>query len=157
MKIEHIIMESKGLTMTAIHFSNKKNLTEIDAAKHGNGIVGAERTRARDYSEYYNKNRVYFYKKDSNFKKESGLGNNEYVVTLMKIYDMNKDKDKLKKEAIEQSKKIQGLEKDSTIYDKNLAATLFENIIKKRGHDGFWDSKSNIIIYFRSVKTTGNK
>jgi len=152
MKIEHIIVESTGLTMPAIHFSNKKNLTEIDAKKHGNGIIGGERKRARDYPEYYNKHRVYFYKKNSNFKKEPGLGNNEYTVTLSKIYDMNKDKDNLKKKAIEQTKNILGLEKDSVTYDRSLAATLFENIIKSSGHNGLWDSKSNIIIYFKSIK-----
>lgn len=154
MKLHDIIIyESRGETITAIHFSKKSNLTMIDASRHGSGIIGAERKRARDYPEYYNKKRVYFYKKDSNFRKEGGLGNNEYIAVLKNIYDMNKDKDKLKKEAILKSKKELGME-DSPTHDPNLAATFFENLIKERGYSGYWESKSNIIIYFKSVDVT---
>lgn len=144
MKIAHLY-EASGYNMTGIHYSRKPSLTKLDPQQHGTGIIGAERKRARDYPEYYNNERLYFYKADSDFVKEPGLGNNEYLGQLTKIYDMRKDPDRLGPKAKERSQEISGPN------DNLLTQTLFENMVVEAGYNGYWDSRSNIIIYFKPV------
>ena len=143
MKLQQLF-EGRGINLIGYHYSHNANLDYLDPKKHGTGIRGAERTRARDYPEYYNKERVYLYS-DPN-KKESGLGNNKYKAKLIKVYDMVSDPDGLKKKAQVKAQEISGV-----VADMNLAATLFENMILEKGYNGYYNKKAGIIIYFKKV------
>lgn len=140
----HQILEGKGLSLNAIHYSNKENLTFLDPTKHGTGIRGAERKRQQAYPKEFNSDRIYLYMEGA--KKEPGLGNVKYKVEVKNVYDMNKDPDGIKAIAKEMAQ-----EKSGAI-DTNLIATIFENIILKKGYGGYFSKKDKIIVYFKKIK-----
>lgn len=140
------LFEARGETLVGIHFSNKDDLRLLDASKHGEGIRGAERKRMVAYPELYNKDRVYFYVKDEFKRKEPGLGRYAYEATLKNLYDMSRDPEKLRREALEKSKDQNG----GFAPDNLLAATIFENLVLENGYDGYFNK--GIIIYFSDVR-----
>jgi len=142
MKLKHLF-ENNGINIKGIHYSNNSNLITLDPSKHGTGILGAERKRARDYPKLFNKDRIYFYTDGG--KKEPGLGNNKYEANLLRVYDMISDKDNLGKKAKEKSQEISGM------VDNNLTATLFENLILEKGYNGYFNKKAKIIVYFKKI------
>lgn len=118
------------------HFG-KADVGMLEVEKAGTGIKGAESKRGsmKVISAYPNKG----------FKKEPGLGNNEYVIDVPKtrMYDVNADPMKLKDQAQEASgsgKMVDGkFVSDSTRLDMNK----LEQLIKDVGFDGYYTPKAS--------------
>lgn len=107
-----------------VHFTQQQGLTELDPAKHGAGIKGAESQRKLQDPENW-QDRSYFGVTGS-YKKEAGLGANEYrvKVPLNQLYDFVEDPDELKDKARGE--------------DGRLSITAYEKAVREAGYKGYW-------------------
>lgn len=114
------------------HWSRKEGLTELDPAFQGTGIRGAEKKRRDAYPDLYVP-RTYFGiapGQKGGYRKETGLGSNQYVVTIPqdRLYDIQSDPDNLMDLA---DKKV------SPSFRGQWLSAL-EGIVKEKGYAGYW-------------------
>ena len=169
MKVHDIsLYELAGETLLGVHYSHQPRLTELKTSSwnSGDGMPGAERDRAESYPEWFIKNRIYFYRAGTDFKKESGTGDNKYYATLSNVYDWDEDPKGFHEQAVEKAKQeyqdnqkqlmkkigIDDPDINPNHYDSALAQTIEEALIKKAGYNGFYSQQSNqTIVYFHNV------
>jgi hypothetical protein len=112
------------------HWSTREGLTEIDPAKYGTGLKGAEAERkVADPANWIN--RSYYGVKDGGYVPETGLGTVKYEVDIpySKLYDFNRDPLGLKKTNI----------------------SLYEKAIHEKGFSGYYvdsPTRGNVVALF---------
>jgi hypothetical protein len=109
-------------TVILEHWTSAKDLTEIDPAKYGTGIKGAEAKRQMEDPDNW-VNRSYYGIKGGGYKPESELGpiRHELTVSRSKLYDFSKDPLNLK---------------EGIIGEGNLI-NLYEKAIQDAGYKGY--------------------
>jgi hypothetical protein len=132
-RIAPTTLKPKTGTAKLQHWSTRERLTEIDPAKYGTGLKGAEAERKiADPANWIN--RSYYGVKGGGYVPEAGLGTVKYEVDIpySKLYDFNHDPLGLKKTNI----------------------SLYEKAIHEKGFAGYYvDSplKGNIVALFEKA------
>ena len=110
------------------HWSGKAGLQDLDPAKHGTGLKGAElKRRDRDPDSYVN--RTYFglnVGEPGGYVKESGLGQHKYTTSVepSKLYDIGADP--------------AGLYPKGDIGPYADRLSMYEKAIRDAGYQGYW-------------------
>lgn len=114
-------------TITLYHYSRAKNLTELNPARYGTGLGGAERARKQADPDNW-LNRTYYgiaVGQPGGYVKEAGLGDELYIahVPAEKLYDFAADPDGLR------PKQVGGWDHPTNVYERR---------IKEAGYLGYW-------------------
>jgi hypothetical protein len=122
------------------HWSTREGLTEIDPAKYGTGLKGAETKRKiADPANWIN--RSYYGIKDGGYIPEAGLGTVRYNVDVpyRSLYDFTGDPLRL----------FSGTQKS-----KGNPTSIYEKLIKERGYKGYYvnsPAKGNMAVLFEKI------
>jgi hypothetical protein len=133
---------AKGTTVHGIHYSHTAGLTNLEGARSGTGIKGAEQKRLGETKDTRIKKRVYFYNKHEGEKlpttHESGLGSHVHSATLHHIYDpqhaSTEEYHAVKKTA------------DKHVYDGEESGNAFERAVVDHGYHGYTNRGMTVVL-----------
>ena len=125
-RLSETVPQDAGPMVTLTHFSPRAGLTELDPAKYGTGLKGAEaRRKIADPDNWVD--RTYYglnVGQPGGYTPEQGVGSNQYTVQIpsSKLYDLKADPLKLRPT-------------ERTGWDDPLS--VYEKRIKEAGFDGY--------------------
>jgi hypothetical protein len=132
-----------GTTVSAelTHFSPEAGLTELDPARYGTGIPGAERSRLINKKGETvpgaTRDRTYFYTSDpEKVIPEAGLGQNRYRSNSDSLYDIVADPRDFKKLARESLRSKWDSNFNPGTIDPNHYANTLDRLIQEYGYEG---------------------
>lgn len=123
------------------HFSPEAGLTELDPARYGTGIPGAERSRLINKKGETvpgaTRDRTYFYTSDpEKVIPEAGLGQNRYKSSSDSLYDIVADPRDFKKLARESLRSKWDSNFNPGTIDPNHYANTLDRLIQEYGYEG---------------------
>jgi hypothetical protein len=131
-----------GETVHGIHYSHTAGLTQLDGARSGTGIKGAEHKRLGETKDARIKKRVYFYNKHEGEKlpatHEQGLGSHAHSATLHKIYNPKNASD----EEYSAVKKTQ----EKHVYNGEEHGNAFERAVVDHGYHGYTNQGMTVVL-----------
>lgn len=137
-RLSPLKLEPKTGVAELEHWSTREGLTEIDPAKYGTGLKGAEAERkVADPANWID--RSYYGVKDGGYVPEAGLGTAKYEVDIpySKLYDFNNDPLSLRK-----------------IKAEGDSVSLYEKAIRGKGFAGYYvnsPTKGNVVALFEKA------
>jgi hypothetical protein len=112
-----------------IHWSSVPGLTELDPARHGTGIKGAESKRKKNDPKNW-VDRTYFGVEGGGYSREPFLGSNQYRTSVLpgRLYDFSADPDGLMARAKEEAQGNPFIE----------VLSVYERLIRDARYDGYY-------------------
>ena len=136
---------SPGTVLRLTHWSHQKELTNLDPAYHGTGYRGAESKRKEADPDHW-VNRTYL--GIPGYKKEAGLGNEKYTISMPKdrLYDFVEDSLNLKSEIDTVVAESKGWAPDRL--------SIYEQLIKNAGFIGYISGDAVAVFEKLQIKDT---
>jgi hypothetical protein len=118
-----------------IHWSSVPGLTELDPARHGTGIKGAESKRKKNDPKNW-VDRTYFGVEGGGYSREPFLGSNQYRTSVLpgRLYDFSADPDGLMARAKEEAQGNPFIE----------VLSVYERLIRDARYDGYYTNNPSM-------------